>query len=79
MTVDWPPVIVGAVITTFSVVILRARTWIARTIANLQRATFGPLGEPIAKRSTPNGLIAPSILGIAIGVVMITGGIFGSH
>lgn len=71
MVIQWAPLVLGIVAIVGGVLILRSRVWVAGTIANLQRATFGRAGARLASQSTPGGLIAPSLITIAIGVTLV--------
>lgn len=70
MSTSWIPLVMGVVLIAGGVVTIVARAWVASSIANLQRATFGRFGEKLASQATPRVTAALGVYFVIFGVLM---------
>lgn len=70
MQSSWIPLAMAVVFGAGGIAIVVFRGWVARSVSNLQRATFGRLGEPIASRSTPRATAAIGVMFVLFGVLL---------
>lgn len=74
MNVEWPAVIIGAIVIAAGILGVRYRRPIAKTNAAAQRF------EVVRNSSTPAVVLAVSIFGMCFGVILVLVGIFdGPH
>jgi hypothetical protein len=70
MSTSWIPLVMGVVFIAGGLFTIVARVWVASSIANLQRATFGRFGEKLASQATPRVTAALGVYFVIFGVLM---------
>jgi hypothetical protein len=71
MKVLWPVLLGGIGSAVLGTAILVNRDRVARFMAETQRATFGDAMKRVQRASTGRNMIAPALMGIAIGVAAV--------
>lgn len=70
MSSSWIPLAMGLIFVVGGGMTIVARVWVASSISNLQRATFGRFGERIASQSTPRVTAALGVYFVLFGLLM---------
>jgi uncharacterized membrane protein HdeD (DUF308 family) len=71
MTVFWPALLFGVLSLVIGIVIFINRGRVSRTNADAQRASFGGLGEPTARNSTPGRVGSVGVVAVLMGLGLI--------